>query len=92
MFDQLRELVQRYVNGEISYRSFREQFAVLFVAASDSGNVNLDLTFNSVESRCAAFDHDFILESQLKFKLAQSFQSSSQNVGSTVSVVFDFFQ
>ena len=70
MVNQLRQLVRRFIAGQVQYGPFRNEF-VRFMAASDV-DANVEALFNNIEAACSALDHGFISEANLRARLRGS--------------------
>jgi len=67
MMDQLRQLLRRFVSGEVAYREFRQEFGRFFAEGDADlaiGNICL-----LVESECSAYEHGIINIDGLKLGL-----------------------
>jgi hypothetical protein len=89
MIERLRQLVQRYITGEIDYANFRNNF-VRFLAASDNDAL-VERLYDVIESACSAFDHNYLNEIALKGQLAHAAWPPSMNAPrSSENAVVDF--
>ncbi len=59
--DQLRQLVRRYVGGDLSYDAFRDQFVSDFLAGQQA-DAMVERLSNSIESVCADFSQGYIAD------------------------------
>lgn len=71
MMDQLRQLVRRFVSGELEYRQFRREFGP-FISHGDQ-NPALGKVCELIESECSAFEHGIINEFGFKLGLNMEF-------------------
>lgn len=66
---QLRVIVRRFVDGEISYPAFRAQFVGEYLAVLHA-NLDLDRDVNVIEHLCSDFDEGDLSGSKLREELS----------------------
>jgi len=70
MLNQLRDLVRRYIAGEIGRDEFRRVFVREFSAIADN-NAGLSRVYDHVESAFSALDNGIVAEDQFREYLHQ---------------------
>src|SRR5574337_2076949 len=71
MMNELRQLVRRFVSGELDYREFRREFGPFF--SQSDAHVSISKVCELIESECSAFEHGIINQDGLKLALNINF-------------------
>lgn len=89
--DELRQLLRRFIGGEVAYREFRREFGRFFAMADAEPSIAGDVCV-LIESECSAFEHGIIDLDGLKIGLSVQVAWAGavpRTVSSEVTITFN---